>query len=168
MILVLKAYRFFKNDPLKFKPGIQSSYSTYAWTLVSAAMEKADGSRDFNSLMNDYVFKPLKLENTQLENNTAIIKNRQGVYTANGGKLENSLQVNNSYKLAGGGILSTPSDVVTFAMAHTHNNFLKQATLEQIFTNQKLADGSSLKHGIGWRVGFDELIQTHGTASRLL
>lgn len=49
------------------------------------------------------------------------------------GQLMNSPEVNSRYKYAGGGFLSTPTDVVTFAMAHINEGFLTSNSLAILF-----------------------------------
>ncbi|TQV72932.1 beta-lactamase family protein [Aliikangiella marina] len=154
----VESLNIFKDDPLRFTPGEKFGYSTYAWTLISAALEKADGKRDFNQLMQDYVFNPLNMKHSLLEKPLTEVAESQKPYSVSAGKLVDSREVNNSYKYAGGGILSTPTDVVNFAMAHTKPGYLKKQTLEQMFTNQRFNDGKKNQYGIGWRVGFERQI----------
>jgi serine beta-lactamase-like protein LACTB len=154
----IDALNIFKNDPLKFTPGTEFSYSTYGWTLISAVMEKATGTKDFKAIIFDEVIAPLNLDNTTFDENDVVIKNRQRPYTYSHGKLYNSQEVDVSYKYAGGGFLSTPSDIVNFAIAHTKFSFLKEDTLNMMFKNTKLIDGSDNIFGIGWEVGFNRHI----------
>jgi len=147
------ALAIFKNDELLFSPGSRFSYSTYAWTLVSAVMERADGQRDFKTIVNDEVLKPLNLKGTTFDDTSPIIEYRHTPYSYAGGQLFNSPAVNSSYKYAGGGFLSTPSDVVTFAMAHVEPGYLDKLSLEKMFTSTAKGRGSNF--GIGWLVGFE-------------
>lgn len=156
---VVDSLKIFKNDPLEFSPGSAFGYSTYAWSLISAYLEKADRRRNFRLIMQQEVFSPLNMRESQLENNQQMIENLQKAYTVKSGRLVPSLVVNNSNKYAGGGMLSTPTDLVKFALAHTHNNFLKNSSLKMMFTNAMLENGKAVTHGIGWRVGFDSHIR---------
>ena len=61
--------------------------------------------------------------------------------------------VDNSYKWAGGGFLSTPSDLVRFALQHLEPGYLSSAALHTLFAAQKTSDGNSTNYGIGWRSG---------------
>jgi serine beta-lactamase-like protein LACTB len=153
----IDALNIFKDDPLKFTPGTEFSYSTYGWTLISAVMEKAT-RKDFKAIIFDEVIAPLNLDNTTFDESDVLIKNRQRPYTYSHGQLYNSQEVDVSYKYAGGGFLSTPSDIVNFAIAHTKFSFLKEDTLNMMFKNTKLIDGSDNIFGIGWEVGFNRHI----------
>ena len=64
--------------------------------------------------------------------------------------------MDNSYKWAGGGFLSTTDDLVRYGMAHLQPGFLNAGTLEWLFKQQRLANGEPTEKGIGWSVGVDE------------
>lgn len=153
------ALTIFKYDDLLFMPGTKYSYSTYAWTLISAAMENAAGNVPFKKLIREQVLIPLNLSNTTFDDNATIIPNRQSSYVYHDNALANAPEVFNSYKYAGGGFLATPSDVSMFAIAHTNEGYLLSKTLKKMFTNKKLVDGSAIRFGIGWVVGFDGYIK---------
>jgi hypothetical protein len=59
-----------------------------------------------------------------------------------------------SYKWAGGGMRSTPSDLVRLASAYTRD-FLKPATVQTMFESQRLPSGDRTNVGIGWRGSVD-------------
>ena len=153
----------FKNDELLFTPGSELSYSTYAWTLISVVMEKAErqagGQRDFRQIMQQEVFTPLGMTGTVFDDGAPLIEHRHRPYTVSGDSLHNAPAVNASYKYAGGGFLSTPSDVVSFAVAHTDSGYLQADTLKMMMTPPQLDDGTKGRYGIGWAVGFDNYIQ---------
>jgi len=60
--------------------------------------------------------------------------------------------VDNSYKWAGGGFLSTAEDLVRFGSALLQPGFLKAETLKTMFTSQKTTAGEETGYGIGWGV----------------
>ncbi len=150
------ALAMFKDDPLEFTPGTDFSYSTFAWTLVSAAMEGADGERDFRQIIEQEVFAPLALKETVFDDQYTIIENRARPYTTDEGKLINAPQTDHSYKWAGGGFIATPSDIVRFAVAHVASDYLKSETTDAIFTRAELNSGDEVGYGIGWKVGFGD------------
>ena len=96
----------FQNDPLVVPPGTKFSYSSYGYNLLSAAMEAAAG-KPFLEFEQEQVFTPLGL-NTTADQPADIIPQRARFYS--GGKsvpTHNAMFVDNSYKWAGGGFLST-------------------------------------------------------------
>ncbi|WP_228730018.1 serine hydrolase domain-containing protein [Shewanella avicenniae] len=145
----------FKDDPLLFAPGSDFSYSTFGWTLVSAAMEGADGQRDFRQIMQQEVFAPLKLNDMVFDDQYPLIAHRARPYSVHDGVLQNSPQTDHSYKWAGGGFIATPSDVDRFALAQLDSDYLKPSTQALMFSKAHLNGGTPVNFGIGWMIGFD-------------
>ncbi len=149
---VTQSLERFKNDPLAAPPGTKWLYSTYGYTLVSAAIEGASG-QDFLSFMRDRVFLPLRMRDTVADENSAVIPNRARWYNVRAdGTYRNSPYADLSYKWAGGGFLSTAADLARFGSAMLRPGFLKQDTLTQIFTSQKTTAGVETKYGLGWEI----------------
>ena len=152
---VTESLAIFKDDPLVFEPGTRYSYSSYGWNLISAVVEGAAGT-DFLSYMDAEVFAPLGLRHTVADRNTPIIPQRVRFYARDrDGKLVNAPYVDNSYKWAGGGFLSTAEDLVRFGSAHLEPGFLRQQTIDLLWTSQRLKSGEETKYGIGWRTELD-------------
>lgn len=143
----------FKNDPLIHPPGSKYRYSSYGWNLISAVLEGASGE-EFLDYMQRNVFDKLNLENTAADQNADIIPFRTRFYVTNAdGEVKNAPYVDNSYKWAGGGFISTSEDVARFALAHLHPGFLQAETLKLLITSQKTTDGEETGYGLGWRSG---------------
>ncbi len=140
----------FAEDSLLFEPGTDYSYSTYGWNLLSVVMEEASG-REFLSFMRDEVFEPLGLQHTVADHVDSIIPHRTAFYEEESGQIVNAPYVDNSYKWAGGGFLSTSEDLVRFGQAHLSPGILKAETLSELTTPQRLRNGDSTGYGIGWR-----------------
>ncbi len=153
----IEALNIFNNDPLIFPPGSEYRYSTYAWTLVSAAMETAANGKTFKQVIRDQVFTPLNLEDITFDDPQPLISNRVSPYSVSNGVILNAQPVNSSYKYAGGGFLATPSDVAKFAIAHSKEGYLKTSTLKEMFTPATLNNGIKVRHGIGWAIGFGDI-----------
>lgn len=145
----------FKDDPLLFEPGLEFSYSTLSWALLTAVLESNDGSADFRAIMQNEVFGPLNLQNTGFDDQYKLIDNRPRPYVVKGQKLTNARQTDHSYKWAGGGFISTPSDVSRFAIAHLDSSYLKSDTVKEMFTEASLKNGEKVKYGIGWIANYD-------------
>jgi len=58
--------------------------------------------------------------------------------------------VDNSYKWAGGGFISTSEDLVRFGSALLRPGYLKAESLKLLFTPQKTKDGKETRYGMGW------------------
>jgi CubicO group peptidase (beta-lactamase class C family) len=152
---VLEGLEIFKDDPLLYPPGTKFSYSSYGWNLLSAVIEAAS-RKDFLSYMGERVFRPLGMQGTVADHTTRIIEQRARFYQRNGaGRFVNAPYVDNSYKWAGGGFLSTAVDLARFGSAHVRPGFLKQETLNLLFTSQRTASGTETGYGLGWFVEKD-------------
>ncbi len=142
----------FKNDDLLFEPGQGFSYSTHGYTLLSAVMQAA-GGKSFEKLVTELVTKPLGLSQTQaehrLENTTALA----GFYTSDEGLYGITPEQNLSNKVAGGGLVSTPTDLVRLGAALMNGSLLAQSTFEEMVTVQPMFDGSEppQSYTLGWR-----------------
>ncbi len=153
---VTESLEIFKDDPLVFEPSARFGYSSYGWNLLSAVVEGASGET-FLDYMNTSVFRRLGLRHTLADENDALIPHRARFYQRNSdGVLHNAPYVDNSYKWAGGGFLSTTEDLVRFASAHLQPGFLKAETLKLLFTSQRTTAGEETHYGIGWAVRADE------------
>jgi serine beta-lactamase-like protein LACTB, mitochondrial len=150
---VVQGLERFQDDPLVVPPGTKFSYSSYGYNLLSAAMETASGE-NFLDYEQEHVFTPLGLRSTVADQPGEIIEERARFYSpAKGNQRVNAMYVDNSYKWAGGGFLSSPEDLVRFGSALLHPGFLKAESLKLLFTPQKTRDGAETKYGMGWSIG---------------
>jgi CubicO group peptidase (beta-lactamase class C family) len=165
---VREGLKIFQDDPLESQPGEKFSYSSYGWNLVSRVMETAS-KEEFLSYMQRAVFGPLGMTNTMPDQDGRELPQRTRFYNSQaGGDFEIAPPVDNSYKWAGGGFLSTPEDLVRFGIAHLEEGFLKRESLDALFTSQKTSDGKATGYGIGWFVLKDangHRVMTHSGGS---
>src|SRR5437899_12805261 len=104
--------------------------------------------------MSRHVFKPLGMTGTAPDKTDSLIPNRTRFYQrTEGGQFVPAPAVDNSYKWAGGGFLSTAEDLVRFGSAHLQPGFLKRDSLQLLFTPQKTKDGQETKYGMGRFIG---------------
>ncbi len=146
----------FEKDALLFEPGTKFSYSSYGWNLVSAVIEGASGE-PFLAYMTKRVFAPAGMTHTSADEVVPIIPGRSRFYTRDEttGAVINAGYVDNSYKWAGGGFLSTAEDLVAFANALLEGRLLRPETLGLLWTSMKTSDGKDTDYGIGWTVDRD-------------
>lgn len=150
---VVAGLSIFQDDTLLFEPGTKYAYSSYGWNLISAAIEEASGT-DFLTYMKTAVFAPLKMTNTTADYTDRLVPFRSRWYQKDdGGVVRPAPYVDNSYKWAGGGFLSTVEDLIRFGAAHLEGDLLQPATVALWTTPQQLTDGTSTGYGIGWRSG---------------
>ena len=150
---VLEGLGIFKNDPLVSPPGTKFNYSSYGFNLLSAAIEEAC-VKDFLSCMHDLEFTPLGLNNTVPDQPSEIIGQRSRFYVhEKDTPIQNAPYVDNSYKWAGGGFLSTTEDLARFGSALLQPDFLSKESLALLFTSQKTKSGEETGYGMGFSVG---------------
>jgi CubicO group peptidase (beta-lactamase class C family) len=149
---VTASLEIFRDDALLHPPGARYRYSTYGWTLVSAAVEGAAGE-SFVPFMRRRVLDPLRLRETVVEHVDSIIPGRARFYRrGEDGRILNAPFVDNSNKWAGGGYLSTARDMARYGASYFDNTLLEPGTVELLWTPQReAATGESTNYGIGWR-----------------
>ncbi|XP_025933626.1 serine beta-lactamase-like protein LACTB, mitochondrial isoform X4 [Apteryx rowi] len=136
---VIESLKIFKNDPLFFKPGSQFLYSTYGFTLLSAVVERVSGQKFTDYMLK--MFRDLDMLSTVLDDNEAMIYNRARCYVYNKkGRLVNAPYVDNSYKWAGGGFLSSNAGQTAVMHPNSHNTALPLPTC---FPDMKSGSGLS-------------------------
>jgi len=145
----------FEKDALLFEPGTQFSYSSYGWNVIAAVIESVSGER-FLDYMQNHVFGPAGLTHTSADDPAPIVPQRGRFYTrTDAGAIVNADFVDNSYKWAGGGFLSTAEDLVTYANVLLEGRLLRPETVRLLWTSQKTKDGKDTEYGMGWGVSRD-------------
>lgn len=109
--------------PLLYEPGTQNSYSTPGYTLLALAMEHA-AEKPYLLLMEGLVFDPLSMIDTFADTKDRTAENVATPYFLAEDVVIRAPPFNNSDKWAGGGFLSTPSDIVKFGNALLEGPFL--------------------------------------------
>lgn len=144
----------FSHVPPTAPPGERFNYSTHGYTLLSAAMEGAAG-QPFLTLVEQEVLRPLGMRSTGPELHTVPRPDAAVLYSlTDSGPARVSRIENPSYKWAGGGMVSSPSDLVRLATAYT-TGFLRPATVATAFQSQQDRSGRKTHVGLGWRNSWD-------------
>ena len=146
----LSALSIFKDDPLLFEPGTDYLYSTYAFTLLQAVIEAATG-QDFEIYLKDNIWMPAGMAQTELERVSHPVPEFATGYIqidaeGNIGPVEPH---NVTYKYAGGGMLSTPTDLVKFVQALQNQKLLTTDSLNRMWQTP-YADLQA-NQAYGWR-----------------
>lgn len=153
---------FFKNDPLVADPGTHFHYSTQGYTLVGCVMEGASSAK-YVDFMRQNVLAPAGMEQTQVDDRFAIIPYRTRFYQkTDPGTVENADFLDSSYKIPGGGWISSAEDMAKFEVAILSDKLLKRSTRDLMWTPLKPSDGSKDSYGLGWDVGEENGIRVVG------
>ncbi|MET0646818.1 MAG: serine hydrolase domain-containing protein [Pyrinomonadaceae bacterium] len=142
----------FKDDPLLHEPGTKYNYTTHGYSVLGCVVEGASGQK-FADFVSENVFKPAAMERIRVDSVADIIPNRaQGYRITDKGVLTNSPLADTSYKVPGGGFVSTAEDLARFAVALQTDKLLKRETMELMYAPQKTKDGKETAYGLGWGV----------------
>ena len=139
-----------EKDTLLHEPGSKYLYSTHAWTLLSAVIEQAAGA-PYLDYMQQSVFDPLSMTSTHPELSDFEGVEKVSYYVRNpAGGLTPAPEVDNSWKWAGGGFISTTEDVARFLWQHAEASYLTTESLSELTTPQQTTRGESTNYGLGW------------------
>lgn len=146
----------FKNDPLLFEPGKGYLYNSFDFVLLSLVMEKASGV-PFQYYVKEKILAPLGITNIvpPKRQHSRINDNQAQPYTKNTMGFKKAMEVNNFYKLAGGGYLATSADIAKLGEAILNKSLLKPETYRELLTAQKV-NGKSTYYGLGFQVSEDK------------
>jgi CubicO group peptidase (beta-lactamase class C family) len=164
----LDALERFADRPLLFEPGTRVRPSSYGWILISAAIEAA-ARQPFFTFMKTRIFDPAGMAATTRDSAAEQTPDRTTFYFPRfGGDPHYGPDVardgDHTCWAGAGGFLSTPSDLVRFAIALDSGRILQPATVATLWTPQRLASGEETGYGLGWRV---ETVSLAGEPARL-
>lgn len=162
-----QALETFAQDPLEYEPGTEYRYSSFGYNLLGSVAEGA-GGKDFVTLLQERILQPSGMSSTVPDDVFAIVPHRSAGYrradqrwlnqlgSHHGmqvGQVYNSTLHDTSMKIPGGGLLSTPTDLVRFAEALLNDQLIPSTRRQEMWTGQTTTAGKATGYGLGWRVG---------------
>ncbi|UKM65213.2 beta-lactamase family protein [Flavobacteriaceae bacterium GSB9] len=157
LLTIKEGIVFFENDSLRFKPGTNFAYSSYNWNLISLAIQEQTHVA-FEDFVKTRVLIPFGMDKTFADKNQ-YLKGKAVFYQKKGRREFKPVQeVNNYFKLASGGYLSTCKDINTFGNALLNKLLVDPNTLKTFITAQKIKSNNtfaSTYYGIGFQVSYD-------------
>ncbi len=162
-------FALFAGDPLLFTPGSAYSYSTYGYTVIGCAIEGASGTR-FQDYVAAHVLKPAGMTHTAVDDVLEIVPHRARGYQKIDGQVKNASLMDSSYKIPGGGYVSTAEDMVRFAQALLAGKLLKPSTVAEMWLPSKVSGKAGYGLGFTVREGGKFVLHTGsqpGTTTRL-
>ena len=148
------ALQHFAGRSLRFEPGTQYRFSNYGWIVVSAAIEAA-ADESFLTFMRKQIFEPLGMNGTEPDLSTEARPDQATPYFprfAADPRYGPDLMRELDYSCYSGSsiFLSTPSDLVRFAMAINDGKLLQPATVQLLQAPQRTTSGQETGYGLGW------------------
>ena len=174
---IKESIEIFKDDELLFEPGTDYLYNSYDWVLISLAMQEASGI-PFEAYVEKKVLQPLGMVYTLAEchpersrrarnpqwdsvilsdferKQSLAVAERSQSYSKNRLGFRVAIPVDNYFKLAGGGYLSTSADIAKFGQAYLDGIVLNKEILHD-FLSPETIKGKSTYYGLGWQVSED-------------
>jgi CubicO group peptidase (beta-lactamase class C family) len=145
-----ESLQVFANDPLVAQPGTKFHYSTYGYTLLGCVLEGA-ASQKYVDYMRENVFNPAGMEQTQADDYFTVIQHRSRWYHKDkAGVVLNAGVLDSSYKIPGGGLISSADDMARYEAAILADKVLKRTSRDLMWTSLKTADGKATGYGFGW------------------
>jgi CubicO group peptidase (beta-lactamase class C family) len=145
---IVEGLDLFKNSALLFMPQTKFNYSTYGWNLLSVVIQNAS-QKDYFEYMRNNIFSPLKMHNTIVDQSNIKNSNRTKFYIKRKGTVKEGPTVNNVFKAAGGGFLSTSEDLILFGNEFINSKIITENSLKELITPQKTSEGKKTNYGIG-------------------
>ncbi len=147
---VLLAVDTFKESPLVNLPGQKYAYTTHGFILLSAALERA-GKQKFAHQVRDRIARPLGMKTLQPDYQWIDIPNRTIGYRKRQNKIVVSSNTDVSWKLGGGGYISSIEDLTKLGEGLLNGKLIKPKTRELMWTPRKTTDGKQTSYGLGFR-----------------
>ncbi|MEQ8317894.1 MAG: serine hydrolase domain-containing protein [Phycisphaerales bacterium] len=148
---VILALDRFALSPLVSEPGERYNYSTHAYILASAVVERA-GEGTFWEQVQSRICEPLGLQTLQPDYQWVDIPNRAVGYRKIGDHVFRSTNTDVSWKLGGGGFISNVHDLARFAAALMNHELVGEATSQDMWTERLDREGASRNYGLGLNV----------------
>ncbi len=146
------ALEIFIDDQLESEPGSKYKYSTHSFTILAAIVEKVS-DQTYTDFLHQEIFTPLGMTRSRPDVKGARDDNQTNLYKGS----KKALVDNASYKRAGGGMLSTATDLVKFGESQLMDGLISQATRDLLFTPSVEMPGTIIPTEIGmaWRISED-------------
>jgi len=157
-----ESLHLFASDPLLSKPGTQFHYSTYGYTLLGCVLEGA-ASQKYTDFVRENVFRPAAMEHTQADDFFAVVPHRTRWYHRDKtGAVRNAGVLDSSYKIPGGGLISSADDMANFEAAILADKLVKRTTRDLMWTVAQPTEGKPSHYALGWFVADKFGVRTAG------
>jgi serine beta-lactamase-like protein LACTB, mitochondrial len=152
----VRALDKFNRSPLLFKPGAKVSYSSYAYVLLSAVVQRA-GRELFTLQVDERIGKPLRMKSLQLDADFQYQPDWAAGYLKTlAGQVVRAADEAHDWKYGAGGYKSNVGDFARWAEALVNHKLVSESAERQMWTTQKLSNGDATTWGLGFTVVEDQ------------
>lgn len=141
----------FNKSPLLFQPGAKTSYSSHAYILLSAVIQRA-GKADFHQQIEERIAKPLKMTRLERDFSTRGQPNWSAGYTKSKDAIVATPEEAHYWKHGAGGYKSNIEDFARWAEGLLNHRLVSEETTLRMWTPQKNAAGEPTTWGLGFTV----------------
>jgi CubicO group peptidase (beta-lactamase class C family) len=152
----------FNQSPLIFQPRERCEYSSHAYVLLSAAIQKA-GGQPYAEQLQSRICTPLEITSLQLDLPRSDPLWAAGYNREGEGAIERVPDEVEYWKHGAGGYKSNIVDFARWASALVNHRLVSPETERIMWTPQATADGEITKYGLGFGVAHEgeRLIVSH-------
>jgi CubicO group peptidase (beta-lactamase class C family) len=147
-------YKKIAEMPMDFKTGEDWAYRNTNYVLLGILLHRLTG-QFYGDFLQERVFRPLGMTRTRIISEEDIIPRRAAGYQLLKGELKNQEWVSPSLNsTADGALYFTVEDLQKWDAALYTEKLLKKASLERMWTVEKLNNGKPNKanYGFGWEI----------------
>ena len=121
-----------RDRPLDFGPGEQYRYSNSGYVVLGDIIERVSG-QSYATFIAENIFKPLGMNDSGYDSNSAVIKRRASGYTRlPNGTIVNATYIDMSIPHAAGALYSTTHDLLKWEQALFAGKVMSTASLERM------------------------------------
>ncbi len=121
------------DKALEFTPGEKFKYSNSGYVLLGWIVEVVSGL-GYEAFLRENIFRPLGMNDSGLDSNTAVIPERAAGYVAGPKGLTNAGYVDMHVPHGAGALYSTPADLHRWTQGLFGGRLLSAASLEEMIT----------------------------------
>jgi CubicO group peptidase (beta-lactamase class C family) len=133
-----------RDKPLDFTPGEKFKYSNSGYVLLGWVVELASG-QSYETYLREHVFRPLGMNDSGYDSNTAVIPQRASGYVPGPAGLTNAPYIDMHVPGGAGALYSTTADLLRWTQGLFGGKLLSVASLQKMTTPFK----SSYAFGLG-------------------
>jgi CubicO group peptidase (beta-lactamase class C family) len=137
--------KLFADSALHFKPGEKFEYSNSGFIVLGAIIEKVTGKK-YEECLQEYIFNPLKMNNSGYNHQETVLKNRSSGYELNGKAVINA-KFFEGY--SAGSLYSTVEDLYLWDQALYSDKLITEKSRELLFDRHVKRDAGQY-YGFGW------------------
>jgi CubicO group peptidase (beta-lactamase class C family) len=137
----------FAKSPLIFDPGTKTAYSSHAFVLLSAVIQRA-GGEPYDDQLRQRIVEPLKMNSLVPDGPSKGKANWATGYTVLGPAPEEE----HAWKFGAGGSKSNVEDFAKWAAGLLDGKLVSERSRTAMWTKQTLADGRETNYGLGFVV----------------